>query len=140
MNSINLIGNICNDLELKATPNGKYVCSFNVAVRRPFSKDITDFIPVICWDKQAETISKYAHKGTKVGITGMLTTRKYQDKNGNNRTAYDVVANNVLFLDSKRSENANESNSSSMGEKDPMQELQDKLGEFEELSDTDLPF
>ena len=42
MNSITLIGNICNDLELKTTPNGKNVCSFNIAVKRPFSKDVTD--------------------------------------------------------------------------------------------------
>lgn len=99
MNSINLIGNICNDLELKTTNNDKYVCSFNLAVKRPFTKDTTDFFPVVVWDRQAETLSKFAAKGSKIGVSGTLTTRKYTDKNGNDRTVFEVVANNVFFLD-----------------------------------------
>ncbi len=98
MNNLTVIGNICNDLELKSTNSGKNVCSFNIAVKRPFTKDVTDFITVVCWNKQAENVCKYCYKGTKIGISGMLTTRTYQDRDGNNRTVYEVLANEVEFL------------------------------------------
>lgn len=101
MNSICLIGNICNDVELKTTNSGKSVCSFNLAVRRPFTKDTTDFFTIICWNKLAETVSMYCKKGTKVGVSGMLTSRKYQDKDNNNRIAIEVVASEVTFVDKK---------------------------------------
>ena len=101
MNCFNAIGNICNDLELKSTNSGKSVCSFNLAVKRPFTKDITDFFTIVCWNKQAENVSKYCHKGTKIGISGVLTTRSYQDRDGNNRTVYEVLANEVEFLEKK---------------------------------------
>lgn len=101
MNSITIIGNICNDLVLKTTPNGKNVCSFNIAVKRPFAKDVTDFFTVVCWNKQAENLCQYCGKGTKIGISGMLTSRKWQDQNGNNRIAYEILANEVEFLEKK---------------------------------------
>lgn len=138
MNSINLIGNISNDIELKKTPNGKSVCAFNVAVKRPFTSETTDFIPVVCWDKQAENVSKYAFKGARIGVTGVLTTRKYQDKNGNNRTVYEVKADNVQFLTPRV---ASTNVSIDANGKDPLLDVQDKLAQFSEMSeDTDLPF
>lgn len=108
MNSINLTGNICNDLEVKTTTSGKSVMSFNLAVKRPFTKDTTDFIPVVVWDQGAEYLGKYGRKGSRVAVSGKLTTRKWQDNNGNNRIAYEVVADNVELMDSK-----NESQSAS---------------------------
>lgn len=101
MNSINLTGNICNDLEVKNTPNGKAVLSFNLAVKRPFTKDTTDFIPMVVWEQGAEYLGKYGRKGSRVAVSGKLTTRKYQDKTGNNRTVYEVVCDTVELLDSK---------------------------------------
>lgn len=101
MNSINLTGNICNDLELKSTQSGKSVITFNLAVKRPFTKDTTDFIPMVAWEKNAEYLSRYGKKGSRVAVSGKLTTRKYQDKDGNNRTAYEVVCDNVELMDSK---------------------------------------
>ena len=107
MNSINLIGNICNDLELKQTPNGKSVLNFNLAVKRPFTKDTTDFFTIVVWNQPAEYLSRYARKGVKVGVSGMLTARKYDDRDGNHRTAYEIVANEVEICESaKPSENA----------------------------------
>lgn len=102
MNTINLIGNICKDIELKITPNGKSVCSFNIAVRRPFSKDTTDFFTIVCWEKQAEMVSKYCLKGDRIGITGTLTTREFKDKDGNNRKSFDIIAENIDFCERKR--------------------------------------
>jgi single-strand DNA-binding protein len=99
MNSINLTGNICNDLELKSTQSGKSVITLNLAVKRPFAKDTTDFIPLVVWDKNAEYLSRYARKGSKIAVSGKLTTRKYQDKDGNNRTAFEVVCDAVELMD-----------------------------------------
>ena len=100
MNNINLIGNICKDLELKQTNSGKSVCSFNLAVKRPFTKDVTDFIPIVVWNKQAENLCAYCHKGSRIAVSGIMTTRTYE-VDGNNRTAYEVMANEVIFLERK---------------------------------------
>lgn len=110
MNSINLIGNICQDVELKQTNSGKSVVQFNLAVKRPFTKDTTDFIPVVIWNQPAEYIARYAHKGTKIAVSGKLTTRIYEDKNGNKRTAFEVVADSAEICESAR-ENTTEANS-----------------------------
>ena len=101
MNSINLTGNICNDVELKKTTSGKSVVSFNLAVNRPFTKDTTDFIPIVVWNQPAEYLSRYAHKGTRIAVTGKLTTRSYEDKEGKKRTVYEVVADSAEICDSK---------------------------------------
>lgn len=98
MNTINLTGRLTNDVELKTTQNGKSVCSYNLAVNRPKVKDTTDFITCVTWNQGAEYLSKYAHKGDKVGITGVLTSRKWQDQNGNNRIAFEVVTDTVEIL------------------------------------------
>lgn len=101
MNVITLVGNICNDLELKLTPTGKSVLQFNLAVKRPHVKDTTDFIPVVVWNQGAEFLSRYARKGSKIGVTGVLIGRKFTDKSGNNRTAFEVVSDTVELLDIK---------------------------------------
>jgi single-strand DNA-binding protein len=103
MNSINLIGNLCGDIELRQTNSGKSVTQFNLAVKRPFSRDTTDFIPVVIYDQPAEYLSRYAHKGTKVAVTGKLISRNYEDKNGNKRTAFEVVADVAEICESKES-------------------------------------
>jgi single-strand DNA-binding protein len=102
MNSINLIGNICNDIELKKTNSGKSVVSINLAVKRPYSKDTTDFIPLVIWNQSAEYLGQYAHKGSKIAVSGKLTSRKYEDRDGNNRTAYEVVCDSVEICESKK--------------------------------------
>ena len=88
-------------MELKSTQSGKAVVSFNLAVKRPFAKDVTDFIPLVVWEKGAEYLATYAKKGSKIAVSGKLTTRKYQDKNGNDRTAFEVVCDTVELCDSK---------------------------------------
>ena len=100
MNSVNLTGNICNDIELKKTTSGKSVMQFNLAVKRPHSKDTTDFIPCQVWNQSAEYLSQYAHKGSRIAVSGKLTSRKYEDKNGNNRIAYEVVCDSVEICES----------------------------------------
>lgn len=99
MNTVNLMGNIGKDIELKTTPSGKSVCSFSLAVRR--TKDVTDWINVVAWEKTAEMIANNFSKGSKIAITGSIQTRNYEDKQGNKRTAVDVVADRVFFTESK---------------------------------------
>ena len=101
MNIISITGRLCESPELKQTNTGKSVVSTTLAVDRPYAKDVTDFIPVVIWNQSAEYLSKYASKGTKVAVTGKLTTRKYEDKNGNKRTAFEVSADIVEICDSK---------------------------------------
>ena len=123
MNNIQLLGRITKDLELKTTTTGKPVCSFDIAVTRKFDKETTDFIPCVAWNKTCETMCKFVKKGQLIAIDGSLYTRKYEDKNGNNRTAYEVNVNNFYFAESKKSADVN------IGV-DPLQEVANKVNTF----------
>ncbi len=104
-NLVVLTGRLTADPELKTTPNGTSVVSFSIAVDRRYrtgEERQTDFINIVAWRSSAEFISKYFQKGSLIGIEGSIQTRRYTDKNGNNRTAFEVVANNVQFVESKR--------------------------------------
>ena len=98
MNSIHIIGRMGSEPELKTTQSGISVCSFTLAVKRPRVKDTTDWLPVVAWRQSGEYISKYAHKGSMVAVSGVLTTRKYETNNGEKRVAYEVVADSVSVL------------------------------------------
>ena len=104
MNSINITGRLTADPELKTTQSGISVCSYDLAVKRPKVKDTTDFLKVVSWRQGAEYISKYAHKGDMVAVTGMLTARTYEDNNGNKRTQYEIVSDTVEIVGSKKTE------------------------------------
>lgn len=106
MNVIAVTGNMTADPELKTTPNGVPVCSFTVAVRRPNTKDKTDFINCVAWRSCAEFISNYFSKGQKIEIDGSLTSRKWEDKNGNKRTSFEITVSNAAFGESKKAETA----------------------------------
>ena len=104
MNNICIVGRIGQDLELKQTPNGVPVCSFTVAVKRPKVKDATDWLPCVAWRQSAEYLCKYGKKGSTVAVTGVLTTRNYEDKNGQKRTAYEILVDALnLVLESNSS-------------------------------------
>ena len=140
MNVITLVGNICADLEVKQTNSGKSVVQFNLAVQRPFTKDTTDFIPVVAWNQTAEFLGKYAKKGSKVAVTGKLTTRNYEDKNGNKRTAFEVVADTAELCGGK---NEAEQAQTAKGEQTYIPDAYTKpQGKFEPVEDmdSDLPF
>ena len=104
-NLVVLTGRLTADPELKTTTNGTSVVSFSIAVDRRYrsgEERQTDFINIVAWRSSAEFISKYFKKGSLIGIEGSIQTRRYTDKNGNNRTAFEVIANNVQFVESKR--------------------------------------
>ena len=149
-NLVVLTGRLTADPELKTTPNGISVCTFGIAVDRAYKngeEKQTDFINIVAWRKTAEFISKYFKKGNVIGIEGSIQTRKFQDKDGNNRTAFEVVANNVQFVESKKSDTTNINVAV-----DPLNDFANKVNElnnsnnsstgdmFGDAIDDDLPF
>lgn len=107
MNNCSFIGRITKEVELRRTQSGKAVCSFTLAVDRPHVKDATDFVDFVVWNQGAEYLAKYAHKGSKVSATGALTSRKWEDKNGNKRTNWEIICDTVSIEDSKKDEQEN---------------------------------
>lgn len=100
MNTISLTGRLGAEPELKTTQSGISVLSFRLAVRRPRVKDTTDWIPCVAWRHTAEFIAKYTRKGDRIEITGVLTSREYEDRDGNRRTVYEVLCESVGLLES----------------------------------------
>ncbi len=103
MNRIILTGRMTTDAELRTTSSGKVVTSFNIAVDRQFrnsqgEKEV-DFITIVLWEKSADFVSKYCGKGRLIAVEGRLEIRKYQDKDGNNRIAAEVIGDRVEGLD-----------------------------------------
>ena len=107
MNHISICGRLCADPELKTTQSGVSVCSYNLAVKRPKVKDTTDFLTVVSWRAGAEYLAKFGHKGDMVAVSGVLTTRSWEDKNGNKRISYEIVSDTVeLVVGTKNEQNA----------------------------------
>ena len=94
-------GRLVRDPELRQTQTGKSVCSFTVASDKRQREDGADFIDCQAWNGLGEMISKYFTKGKEIVLAGALSSRKYQDRNGNNRTAWEVTAENVEFCGGK---------------------------------------
>ncbi len=106
LNSVIIMGRLTADPELRTTSSGLSVTSFTVAVDRRFQRQgedrQTDFISVVAWRQTADFVTRFFHKGDMIAVQGSLQVRNYEDKNGNKRTAYDVVADNVSFCGGKR--------------------------------------
>ncbi|MCF6094537.1 single-stranded DNA-binding protein [Microaerobacter geothermalis] len=135
MNNVTLVGRFVKDPELRYTQSGTAVTQVNLAVNRPFAKEgqqDVDFIPIVIWGKIAEATAQYTKKGTLVSVQGWIQVRKYQDQQGNDRWATEVVANQVEFL----SQPKNGNQSGKKQESDPFA----GTGDVMDISDDDLPF
>lgn len=98
-----LMGRATADPETRMTQNGNQRTTFTLAVDRGYGENkTTDFIPIVTWKKTAEFAEKYVRKGGLYAVDGKLTTRKYTTKDGQNRTAFEVVAENIHFGEAKR--------------------------------------
>ena len=105
MNQVSIIGRLGQDPELRYTPSGKAVARMSVAVNERYGEnERTYWFPVICWNGLGETVSQYLHKGSRVAVSGRITTRSYETENGN-KTITELIANSVDFLDPKPSDN-----------------------------------
>lgn len=105
LNVVAIMGRLVADPELRTTPAGVNVCQFRIACDRNFARQgeqrQADFVDIVAWRAQADFVCKYFSKGSLIAINGRMQTRRYQDKNGANRTAFAVVAENVSFAGSK---------------------------------------
>ena len=127
LNHITIMGRLVRDPELRSTQSGTSVASFTVACDRDFGgrdggDKQTDFIDCVAWRQTGEFVSKYFRKGSMIVVSGRLQSRKWQDREGNNRTNWEVVADNVYFGESRRDngdsgryDNSGYSNSNSYG-------------------------
>lgn len=106
MNKFACTGRIVEDPELKMTQSQISVLSFTVAVKRPRTKEVADFLPCVAWRQNAEFLSKFAHKGDMVGITGVLTSRNWEDRDGNKRTSLEIQCDQVEILTPKKQDSA----------------------------------
>lgn len=101
LNHITIMGRMTKDPELRYTQSQKPVASFTLAVDRDFGDRQTDFIDCVAWNKTAEFVQKYFHKGSMAAISGRLQLREWTDQNGNKRRSAEVVAENVYFGEGK---------------------------------------
>ncbi len=109
LNRVILIGRLTRDPELRYTTNGKPVVRFTLAVdrqRAPQGERSTDFIDIVAWEKLAETVHNYLNKGRLAAVQGRLQVRSYEAKDGQRRRVWEVVADQVSFLDRPPSEEA----------------------------------
>lgn len=105
MNKAMLIGRITTKPELRTTSSGTPYTRFSIAINRQYANENgekeTDFINILVWRKQAENVCNFLDKGSQVAIEGRIQTGNYTDKDGNNRNSFEVVADNIQFLDKK---------------------------------------
>jgi single-strand DNA-binding protein len=122
LNKIMLIGNLGKDPDMSYTPSGKAITRFSLAVNRRSRdretnelREETQWFNVVAWDRLAETCNSYLHKGSKVYIEGRITSHKYTDKDGVERTAWDVTATEMQMLDPKGAGQASGTGAGEMG-------------------------
>ena len=165
MNKVILIGRLTRDPELRRSNTGMAVCNFSVAVNRGFAgqnnEPQTDFINCVCFDKQAENLSRYMTKGRLISVDGRIQSRSYDNQEGKRVYVTEVVATNIQYLESKSAtqgttnnySNNNSYNNSPSNDVTPFDFEQPSaptvevdndpfasFGESVEISDNDLPF
>ena len=143
INHIVLIGRLTHNPKLQYTSSGLAVCTFTLAVDRPFKNQSgekeTDFIDVVVWRKLAENCAEYLGKGNLTAVEGRLQVRNYEAKDGSKRKAFEVVAENVQFLSPKPKEKPADAPVYDPQEAQGTQ-VDGPFGPGEFVSEDDLPF
>lgn len=133
INTVTLVGRLTKDVDLRYTHSGKAAGNFTLAVNRPFKnaqgEQEADFINCTCWGKQAENLANYMRKGSQVGVVGRIQTRNYENNEGKRVYITEVVADQVAFLESKKSSQPKQNNNPSGSQAEPV-----------DVQDSDLPF
>ena len=136
MNKVILIGNLAKDPEGSVVNGDVSLCKFSLAVQRNFKdKDgnsVADFINIVAWRGLADNCLKFLSKGKKAAVSGEIQNRSYEDKDGNKRFTYDIIADSVEFLSQKQDD----------GRLTPPPVKTQKSAQVEqvEIDDDDLPF
>ena len=140
INKVIMVGRLVATPELKMTRNGTQVATFSLALSKGKDQP-SDFFDFVAWKNTAEFLSRYFHKGDGIGVVGKLTVDSFTDKDGNKRKSYKVTADEVFFVEGKRSEGegtntASTEKSSYSAKYDPTE-----ASKFETMEDdSDLPF
>ena len=144
MNVVVLIGRLTDNPELRHTNSNISVTRFSIAVDRAYrsgEERQTDFINIVAWRQTAEFITTYFKKGQRIGIEGSLRMNRFTDKDGNNRTAHEVVVNNAHFVENKRDGGNAGGFAPAETQAAPQSFSNSDSGDFAEIaSDDDLPF
>lgn len=140
MNSVEIIGNLTRDPQIRSTKSGKSVASFSVAVNRKYvapdgtEKEVADFVNVVAWGSLAEAVGNQLHKGTRVFVEGRYSTRTYESQQGEKRYVTEVNANIIaLPLDARPQRDTSGFNQFGNPIQEPQQYSQGNFGE-------DVPF
>ncbi len=145
MNKVILMGRLTRDPEVRYTQsNNTLVASFSLAVNRRFTREgdtqTADFINISAWAKTGEFVSKYFKKGQQVAVVGRIQTRSWEDQQGQRRYATDVVAEEVYFADSKRTDGDAVNFDNTFGAGATEGTSGGDTSDFEVSSGDDLPF
>lgn len=150
LNKAILIGRLTRDPEVRYTQSNRAVAQFTLAIDRPFTNQETgereaDFLNIVIWDKPAENVGKYTHKGSQVAVEGRIQTRNYENNEGKKVYVTEIIASRVKFLDSKKDDSKFESmpeppisqeTTNQQEENDPFASFGESVG----IIDNDLPF
>ena len=132
MNIVILVGNLGASPETRHTASGTQVTNMRVATTSHYKGEKqTEWHSVVCFGKTAEFADKYLHKGNSVGVEGRIQTRKWEDKDGNDRWTTEVVANRLNFVGGKKSD---------AGQSEPAPAPAPKAAETPTDLDDDIPF
>lgn len=122
INRVILTGRLTRDIELRRTQNGTAVASFTLAVDRTFKREgqpDADFINCVAWNRSAETMAQYLHKGSLIGVDGRVQTRSYDNQQGQRVYVTEVVCENFTFLESRAQSQAYQSNNNGFAQAQP---------------------
>ena len=144
INRVVLVGRLTKDPVLRKTANGASIVSFTVACTRRFKQEgqpEADFINTVAWNKTADIVAQYTHKGSLVGVEGRIQTRSYDDQSGKRVYVTEVVADSVQFLESKSAAASNANSNAYVPEANNQgyQESYETSSTLDIASD-DLPF
>ena len=145
LNTAAIVGRLGKDPELRTTQSGKSVTSFSLAVQRPRKNQSgeyeSDWLDVQAWGTTAEFICKYFQQGQMMAVSGRIQVRTYKDRDGNNRKAVEIVAQDVSFCESRKKEEPKQPSSFSR-DAEPVKEYEQQamLPPDDFLGDDDLPF
>ena len=145
MNTVNLIGRMTRDPELRRTNTGAAVTSFTLALNRNYNSadgQQADYINCVVWNKVAENVEKYCSKGSLVGVEGRLRSRSYDNAQGQKVYVVEVVCSSVQFLETKKKENSQFNDSVDDGsfyENPPMNIEKDDFNSFN-IAEDDIQF
>lgn len=139
MNNFNIAGRIVKEPVIKYTKDNKPVMSLDIAINN--GKDDTTFLPITIFNKQAEKVSQYCHKGDMLGITGMIKNHNWEDDKGNKHYDYTFIGNRVEFLSTKGNSTTETQKVENKPKKDAdMEEVFADFGDSIEISDDDIAF